>query len=538
MMWETASTSESHRDRRIRRLVLVGFLVGVAACGGGDSTSDVTSASLPATAPASAPLVDDSAGGAVSSVSDVKTATVQVLAAGSFRDPLAGDVTGEWSGSGFLIDPAGIIVTNNHVVTGAGLLKVRIGGSDEEIPARVLGVSECNDLAVIELIDPGPYPYLEWYTDEVEPPLEVYTAGFPLGDPEFTITRGVVSKAKADGNSSWASVRHVIEHDANIQPGNSGGPLVTAEGRVVGVNYAGGDPGTGTSQFFAIAADLAGPVVERLRNGDDETIGVNGQAVVSDDGSLAGVWVAAVEPGSPATNTGILSGDIINTLNGVPMSPGTMESYCDVLRTASANDPIAVQVIRYDTGEVWEGELNGTPMSARFSFADELAGEVPVDDSGPAYTYETVTDDTGTITVDVPSAWGDRDTQPTDFGLPSGPAPSILAAPNLSAFLDSYTNPGVAFIGVSSGASGIDPLALIGDLAATDPACSSDGPSPYSDPAFEGQLEAWVCGAALYIAVAAKPLTNPDAIVIVTIVAVTEADLDALDQILLTFDFN
>ena len=69
----------------------------------------------------------------------------------------------------------------------------------------------------------------------------MYAAGYPLGDPEFTLTRGIVAKAEAGGDlTGTSSIDHTIEHDANIQPGNSGGPLVDADGKVVAVNYAGG----------------------------------------------------------------------------------------------------------------------------------------------------------------------------------------------------------------------------------------------------------------------------------------------------------
>ena len=139
------------------------------------------------------------------------------------------EVTGAGSGSGFIIDPEGIAVTNNHVVTGAAALEVFVDGSDAPVNA-VLGVSECADLAVIDL-DGGDYPFLDWYDGEIEPGLEVRAAGFPLGDPEYTLTQGIVSKADADGESSWASVDSVIEHDASIQPGNSGGRCSTPSRR-------------------------------------------------------------------------------------------------------------------------------------------------------------------------------------------------------------------------------------------------------------------------------------------------------------------
>ena len=521
-----------------------------ASCGGSDSSSGDSTTSTPTATespnppPASEPSATDLVDGeSISSVDDIRPAVVQVIAQGSFRDPAEGTQAGGWTGSGFIIDPDGLVVTNNHVVTGAGALEVLMEDGDE-IAAQVLGVSECNDLAVLKLIEPGPYPYLQWYDGEIKPGLDVYTAGFPLGEPEYTLTRGIVSKAEAAGETSWASVRHVIEHDAAIQPGNSGGPLVTENGQVVAVNYRGRDPGTGTVQFMAIAGDLAGPVVDQLSDGDVETIGVNGEAFVADDGVLQGVWVSGVEAGSPAAGAGVLPGDIITQLNGVPLDGGTMAPYCDVLRSSVKDHPIAIEVIRFDTGEVWAGELNGTPMEVRYSFAEELADEVP-DDSGSGgqavqYEYETVVDDTGTIVVSVPTAWDERDTAPWDLGLAIGPVPTIWAAPNLQAFIDSYDYPGMLMIGLPSGASEFGtPSDALGLLAPDDASCVSDGRSPYEDSAFVGELEPWVCGSgSVWVSVAANPVGQPDAMIVVGVVAVTDADLEALDEVLYSFNFG
>src|SRR5690606_34332944 len=186
-----------------------------------------------------------------------------------------------------------LVVTNNHVVAGAATLEVFIGGdTTRSYNATILGVSECNDLAVIDVRASDPLPYLEWYEEEIVPGIDVYAAGFPLGDPQFTLTRGIVSKARADGDiTGTSSIDHTIEHDANLQPGNSGGPLVSTDGKVVGVNYAGGAVATTTAQFFAIAAELAKPVVERLKKGDYESLGINGWAVLDEDTGISGVWV-------------------------------------------------------------------------------------------------------------------------------------------------------------------------------------------------------------------------------------------------------
>ena len=113
-------------------------------------------------------------------------------------------------------------------------------------------------------------------------------------------------------------------------------------------------------------------------DGDFESLGINGQAVVDEEAGISGIWVAGVAPGSPASETGILPGDIVTTLNGLPVgSDGTYSDYCDVIRTAG-DKPITVEVLRYDTSEVLRGELNGDkPLEQAFSFAEELGTRSP-----------------------------------------------------------------------------------------------------------------------------------------------------------------
>ncbi|MCZ7628659.1 MAG: S1C family serine protease [Microthrixaceae bacterium] len=210
------------------------------------------------------------------------------------------------SGSGFIVDPSGMIVTNNHVVAGAGSLKVLVGGDDKEISAKVLGVSECNDLAVIQLDDEGPWPYLGFSSANPEPPTDVFALGFPLGDPEYTATKGVVSKAEADGNTNWASVASVIEHDANIQPGNSGGPLVNDAGEVVGgelrelLQRRDDHPAV-----HAIGAELAEEVADELRGWGRALHRCQWHRRRRRGVRLAGVWVNAVDAGGPAKKAGV-----------------------------------------------------------------------------------------------------------------------------------------------------------------------------------------------------------------------------------------
>ncbi len=97
-----------------------------------------------------------------------------------------------------------------------------------------------------------------------------------------------------------------------------------------------------------------------MRTGQDiNSIGVNGTAVLSEDGALSGVWVASVMSGSPASNVGIRGGDIITKLEGLVLArDGTKADYCDVLRTHLPGDVLSIEVLRFDTGEMLGGKLN------------------------------------------------------------------------------------------------------------------------------------------------------------------------------------
>ncbi len=344
------------------------LLLVSAACGNGDDGASNKAPAEPATEE-QAPVEEASspASGAATNIEEAQNAVIQIEFLGSYRDPAVGAVSGSGYGSGFIIDPSGIAVTNNHVVAGAASLKVRVGGdTTTTYNAKILGVSECSDLAVIDIDGEG-FDYLDWYDGEINVGMEIYAAGFPLGEPEYTLTRGVVSKANTSGETAWASVDGVIGHDAVINPGNSGGPLLNNDGQVVGVNYRARPD---YDQFFAISAAKAKSLVEELKTGTDvNSIGVNGQAVVSDDGSLTGVWVSSVVSGSAADNMGLEPGDVLVTMEGIPLATdGTMADYCDVLRTHNADDVLSVDVLRFDTKEGLSGQLNGEPLSVAFSY--------------------------------------------------------------------------------------------------------------------------------------------------------------------------
>ena len=520
--------------RRLRRMAIASLAcILLAACGDSDDDDAATTTSDPS--------------GAVADVRDVRNATIQIVAQGSFAEPAGSlaayeQLEGAGSGSGFIIDPSGIAVTNNHVVTGAATLEVYVGGADEPINARVLGVSECADLAVIDL-EGDDYPFLDWYDGEIQPGLEVRAAGFPLGDPEYTLTSGIVSKASADGESTWASVDRAIEHDANIQPGNSGGPLVDAEtGRVVAVNYAGGDPGTGTSQFFAIGADLARDVVEQLRGGVDvESLGVNGQAVFDDVTGVQGIWVSSVDTDSPAGDLGLRPGDVIEKIEGLSVgTDGTMETYCDILQSNAPGEQLAVQVLRFEEDARLRGEFNGDELAPYESLGlqvqQETGGfeETGEEDYGD---YELVSDDAGVISVSVPTSWLQRDG--AAFETETGPVNRIIAAPDLAAFAGSWSAPGVTIVASQESGLVLDELldSFVGEAGAV---CEDGGREDYDDGLYTGRVQYYTaCDGTdgITVGIVAEPADGSFVSLLIVQMA-SEADLSALDEIIATFTIS
>lgn len=544
------------RNRLSILLLSLLLLAALVACGGGEEeqaqvtiepiatqaqeqpTAEPTQPPVPTEEPTPAGPV------AEATFQDAIKATIQIEAQGSFMDPEFGmQLNTAGRGSGFIIDPSGIAVTNNHVVTGAAFLQVYVQGNDRPLNAKILGVSECNDLAVIDIEGDG-YPFLEWSTAPVRLGTEVYALGFPLGDPEPSLTRGVISKEQAGGETSWASVNNVLEHDATINPGNSGGPLVSTDGRVVGVNYAGA---SSVNQYFSISAKDARTVVEQLRAGTDlDSIGINGEAVITGDGDT-GIWVASVKSGSPADKVGVEPGDIITSLEDLILSTdGTMSDYCDILRSRNATDPMNIGVLRYATQEYLEGQLNGPELEQSFSFAQAVEVEEDTGASsggntgGGAGTYQEyvgIYDDSNALYVEVPVEWSDVDGSnwlDDEDGTVLGS--ELMASTNLAGFSSDYVTPGVQII-ASAGLGGQEMGSLV-DFFDFSTDCTYDGRFDYADPVFNGVYDQYSnCAGqgSVIIVLAAEPADLSFA-TIVLVQAVTSADLDALDHILNTFN--
>ena len=226
-------------------------------------------------------------------------------------------------GSGFIIDPSGYVVTNNHVVQNADKVTV-IFQDDSQHPAKVIGRDAKTDLALLKIDAPKPLPYVAWGDSNAE---EVGDWVLAVGNPfglGGSVSPGFISARGRDIHSG--PYDDFLQIDASINRGNSGGPTFNLNGQVIGINTAiyspnGGSVGIG----FAIPSSLAKPVIEQLREHgkvDRGWLGVQIQQVTPEIAKSlglpkdSGALVADVTSGGPAAKAGFKQGDVILSFNG------------------------------------------------------------------------------------------------------------------------------------------------------------------------------------------------------------------------------
>ncbi len=288
----------------------------------------------------------------------------------------------EARGSGFIVSETGLIVTNNHVVKDAKTVSVTLDDGTE-LPAKVIGVDPRTDIAVIKVDSSKKLPWLELGDSaHVRPGEWVLAMGNPFG-LGGTVTAGIVSASGRDIGSG--PYDNYIQVDAPINQGNSGGPLFTQDGRVVGINTAilsptGGSVGIG----FAIPAAMVRTVVAQLEKDGHVTrgyIGVETQQVspamaaalkLGNDGKDVGALVAGVQADSPAGKAGLQAGDVIQAVNGDKV--GTPRALALAVAAVKPGEKASFDIIRDGARKTIEVAVGDMP-NERTASAGQTGGE-------------------------------------------------------------------------------------------------------------------------------------------------------------------
>jgi len=320
--------------------VVAALLAGAGVFDSGDEAP-----SRGARAQAAQPSGTAGTGGAPTSVADIYE---QASPAVVFVQATSGARGG--SGSGFVIDDDGKIVTNQHVIDGARQLRIRFGEDGDLVPARLLGEDASTDLALLK-VDAAKMP-------EGLEPLELAPAERRLRPGEATIaigapfglagsvTTGVVSALDRDIESpNGFSISGVVQTDAAINPGNSGGPLLDAEGQAIGVNSqiatsGGANAGVG----FAVPVRTVREVVPLLERDGKIRRPYLGVSTGDAPGTADGAVVGTVVPGGPAARAGLRPGDRIVAVAGTPIK-GSRE-VSEAIARRKVGERVEVRLVR------------------------------------------------------------------------------------------------------------------------------------------------------------------------------------------------
>jgi serine protease Do len=279
-------------------------------------------------------------------------------------------------GSGVVVDPKGIVLTNNHVVQGAHEVRVRLSDGSE-YKAVDIRTDPYSDLAVLRIDSDGELPSARWGdSSQLEIGDWVIAIGSPF-DLEATVSAGIIS---AKGRMSMIKGSRLLQTDAAINPGNSGGALVDLNGEVIGINTA---IATNTGSFqgvgFAIPANHAKWISkELLEHGRVRRawLGVSIGELTADAARAAklparsGVWVLGVMPGSPAAKAGLKLDDVITEFGGTRIrAPGELQ---DVVEQRPVDSVQTLKVMRSGEPVSLDVSLEAMPASPdRFSGGEE-----------------------------------------------------------------------------------------------------------------------------------------------------------------------
>jgi serine protease Do len=258
---------------------------------------------------------------------------------------------GEALGSGFVVDQAGYIITNHHVIDRADRIQVKFSNDENEYDAKLIGSDAPTDIAVIKIEPRGSIAALKiGNSDAIQVGDWAVAIGSPFGF-QATVTAGIIS-AKEREVDPTQQFQHFLQTDAAINPGNSGGPLLNINGEVIGVNTAiasrtGGYQGIG----FAMPINAAVRVYNQIIKTGKVTRGSIGIEFRSDSrdllrayGADEGIFVQRVAPGGPADKAGLRAEDIIVAINGKPVRSG--QELVETVTSTAVGNTITLTVLR------------------------------------------------------------------------------------------------------------------------------------------------------------------------------------------------
>ena len=285
--------------------------------------------------------------------SSVGPATVSIYIYPSAENIGRGDNLPISSGSGFIITEDGYIVTNEHVVDSAendpemGVM-VNVPGHEDLIAAQIVGSDVQTDIAVLKLTEEGTYPCVTLGDSDMLQPGELAVAiGNPLGTLEGSVTVGVISAIGRQLNNN-GYLMELIQTDASINSGNSGGPLINSFGEVIGVTNA--KMGSAEGLGFAIPINSVKSIIESLINYGMVVgrpylgVTVNTVAEGAYNGAVAGVYVADLPEGGPGEAAGLQVGDMIISMDGVEIA--SSDDIIGVRDSHEVGDEIEMVILR------------------------------------------------------------------------------------------------------------------------------------------------------------------------------------------------
>lgn len=283
----------------------------------------------------------------------------ELLRAHDLELPEAEEAIARATGSGFIVSEDGRVLTNQHVVDAA--VEVRVVLADQRVfPATVVAADARTDVAVLQIAAPGPFPSIPLQQRPVRVGQIVVAVGSPF-DFQSTVTTGIVSATGRRGLEE-GEIQDFIQTDAAVNPGNSGGPLIDLQARVVGINTAiysqGADQNSGVS--FAIPAPMAERIVASLEADGSvprPSIGLDvvDVAAVEGDSSRSGAEVSRVLPGGPGAAAGLRRGDVVIRVDGETVPSG--DALRDLVLTRGVGSKATLTVMRAEVEVEVEVEL-------------------------------------------------------------------------------------------------------------------------------------------------------------------------------------